>query len=223
MGAKQRRTSLQRDDEHEAAAAIFCLLCCTLFVWCVCVCVCVCVCLCMYQRVLVIKTNATVASAISQYPRSNNDSGYRSAKTDVVGLAAANHEQTNGRTQASERGRRSCCGAFVLRTNARAVARPRRCGACVLQPTNKCAGARNRRCCDGFCPTVSDVSHVESVRRLPSVSQSENPSSCLTAVCLLGRSCVYWVECMCSEQCTKDYLPICQRVNVQITNLRPLN
>jgi hypothetical protein len=42
----------------------------------------------------------------------------------------------------------------------------------------------------------------------------------------LGRSCVYcWVECMCSEQCTKDYLPkyVREWMNVQITNLKPLN
>jgi len=139
--AKQRRTSLKRDDEHEAAAAMFCLLCCTLFVWCVCVCVCV------YQCVLVMKTNATAASAISPYPRSNNDSGCRSAKTDVVGPAA-----TNERTNAGERARTPPLLRSVCPTNERAGgrARARRCGACVHQPTNKCAGARNRRCCDGF-------------------------------------------------------------------------
>lgn len=126
----------------------------------------------MYQCVLLKKTNATAASARSQYPR-NNDSGCRSAKTDVVGPAAANQEQTNGRTQASERGRRSCCGAFcptTERAGGRARARPPRR---LCPPTNEQIRGRSQSpLLRWFCPTVSDVSHVESVRRLPSVSQS---------------------------------------------------
>jgi hypothetical protein len=183
--AKQRRRSLQRDDEQEAAAAIFYLLCCTLFVW-----LCVCVCVCVYQCVLVMKTNATAASAISPYPRSINDSRCRSTKTDVVGPAATNHERTNGRTQARERGRISELLSYE-RTRGRSRARAR--AAAGLVSSNQRTNARARAIA-AAAMVLSNGLRCEprrSVRRLPSVSQSENPSFCLSAVCLLGHSCVY--------------------------------
>jgi hypothetical protein len=129
------------------------------------------VCVCVYQCVLVMKTNAIAESAISPRPRSNNDSGCRSAKTDVVGPAAANHEQTNGRTQASKRGRRSCCGAFVLRTNARAVARAR--AAVALVSSNQRTNARAR----AIAATAMVLSNglryePRRIRQTPTVSQS---------------------------------------------------
>jgi hypothetical protein len=140
--AKQRRTSLQRDDEHEeAAAAIFCLLGCTSFVWCVCECTSV-----FYlrrrmqqQQVREASIHATTTAAAEARKQTS---------------WARQQQTTNKRTD--ERRRASADAAlaaelFVLRPNARAVARARdRPGASVLQPTNKCAGARNRRCCDGF-------------------------------------------------------------------------
>jgi hypothetical protein len=78
------------------------------------------VCVCLYQCVLVMKTNATAASAISPYPRSNKDSGWRSAKTDVVGPSA-----TNERTNAGERARTPPLLRSFRPTNERAGGRPR--------------------------------------------------------------------------------------------------
>jgi hypothetical protein len=186
--AKQRRRSLQRDDEQEAAAAIFYLLCCTLFVW-----LCVCVCVCVYQCVLVMKTNATAASAISPYPRSINDSRCRSTKTDVVGPAATNHERTNGRTQARERGRISELLSYE-RTRGRSRARAR--AAAGLVSSNQRTNARARAIA-AAAMVLSNGLRCEPrrIRQTPTVSQSvREPILLPNRGLLLGRSCVYCVE-----------------------------
>jgi len=183
--AKQRRTSLKRDDEHEAAAAMFCLLCCTLFVWCVCVCVCVPVCFGYEDE---------CNSSKCDKPISTQQQRQRLQKRENWRRGPGSNKRTDERRRASADAAPAAERLSYERTRGRSRARAplRR----LCPPTNEqMRGRAQSPLLRWFCPAVSDVSHVESVGRLPSVSHSENPSSCLTAVCFLGRSCVYcWVE-----------------------------
>jgi len=83
----------------------------------------------------------------------------------------ARQQQTNGRTQASERGRRPCCGAFVLRTNARAVARAR--AAAALVSTNQRTNARARAIAAAAMVLSKGLRcEPRRIRQTPTVSQS---------------------------------------------------
>jgi hypothetical protein len=128
---------------------------------------------CVYQCVLVMKTNATAASAISAYARGNNDSGCAEARKQTSW--ARQQQTTNKRTDERRRASADAAPTAELlsyeRTRGRSRARAR--AAAALVPSNQRTNARARAIAAAVMVLSNGLRcEPRRIRQTPTVSQS---------------------------------------------------